>query len=125
MRGVMVDALDVNECPPLVYIHYCMHSACFSDVFQILRKHGCNVDYSSYIRIFKGERFIPDAFIASLTSNSSTSHVMLPHSLYCDPEYLLAHVCKYELLGSIPQMKDRLLVCIIHAFRLYTEIVSY
>lgn len=32
MRGVAVDALDINECPPLVYIHYCAHNACFEEV---------------------------------------------------------------------------------------------
>lgn len=32
MRGVAVDAVNVNECPPLVYIHYSMHSACFPEV---------------------------------------------------------------------------------------------
>lgn len=32
MRGVAVDALDINECPPLVYIHYCAHNSCFPGV---------------------------------------------------------------------------------------------
>lgn len=32
MQGLTVDALDVNMCPPLVYIHYTMHSSCFQEV---------------------------------------------------------------------------------------------
>lgn len=32
MRGVAVNALDANELPPLVYIHYCSHGACFEEV---------------------------------------------------------------------------------------------
>lgn len=46
MRGLSVDAIDVNECPPLVYIHYCMHSACFSDVSKdVLDMLKCLVIY--------------------------------------------------------------------------------
>lgn len=32
LRGVTVDALYIDECPPLVYIHYCEHSNCFEEV---------------------------------------------------------------------------------------------
>lgn len=32
LRGVAVDALYIDECPPLVYIHYCEHSNCFEEV---------------------------------------------------------------------------------------------
>lgn len=32
LRGVLVDAININECPPLVYIHYTMHKACFLEV---------------------------------------------------------------------------------------------
>ncbi|XP_050344611.1 ankyrin-3-like [Nymphalis io] len=110
MRGLLVNAWNINECPPLVYIHYCMHAACFEDVFQILREHGCNVDYCSFMTNISKKRFLPDAFIASFTSNPATSLVMLPYSLYCDPEYLLQFACKYGLLGRIPQqVQDQLL----------------
>lgn len=34
MRGLLVDAVDVNECPPLVYIHYSMHTFCFDEVIN-------------------------------------------------------------------------------------------
>nr|XP_026493892.1 ankyrin-1-like [Vanessa tameamea] len=113
MRGLMVDALDINECPPLVYVHYCMHTACFIDVFQILREHGCNVDYCSSMSNISTKRFIPDAFLASLTSDPATSVIMLPYSLHCDPEYLLQFACKYGLLGRIPQqVQDQLIAMI-------------
>lgn len=32
MRGVSVNALSELECPPLVYIHYCIHETCFPKV---------------------------------------------------------------------------------------------
>lgn len=36
MRGLSVNAVDVNECPPLVYTHYSMHSLCFKEVSMSL-----------------------------------------------------------------------------------------
>lgn len=32
MHGVSVNALYRDECPPIVYIHYCPHTNCFKDV---------------------------------------------------------------------------------------------
>lgn len=31
-KGVEVNAFNITECPPLVYIHYSMHSSCFEEV---------------------------------------------------------------------------------------------
>ncbi|RVE43903.1 hypothetical protein evm_011465 [Chilo suppressalis] len=88
MRGVSVDAVNINECPPLVYIHYTMHSACFSEVFKILRENDCNVDYCSSACL-DGSMHIPDAFIASLSSDPDSLPLMLRHSILCEPGALL------------------------------------
>ncbi|XP_045773539.1 ankyrin repeat and SOCS box protein 3-like [Maniola jurtina] len=126
MRGLSVDAVDVIECPPLVYIHYCMHAYCFEDVFKILREHGCNVDYSSMMTCFNKSQYIPDAFLASLTSDPYTLTVLIPHSLYCDPEYLLKFACVNGLLGRIsPNVQDELLLMIDDDEDLTPELLPY
>ncbi|CAH0727093.1 unnamed protein product, partial [Brenthis ino] len=102
MRGLSVNPVDVNECPPLVYIHYSMHSLCFKDVFKILREHGCNVDYCSAISHLNQKRILPDAFLASITSDPSTAPLMLPYSVHCDAEYLLNFATENGLLGRFP-----------------------
>ncbi|XP_047517060.1 ankyrin-1-like isoform X1 [Pieris napi] len=110
MRGLAVDALDVNECPPLVYIHYCMHSVCFEEVFSILREHGCNVDYCSANSCINTEKCVPDAFLASLTSDPATIPIMLPYSIYGEPDFLLKFACDNGILGRIPQsVQDQIL----------------
>ncbi|XP_013194963.2 ankyrin repeat and SOCS box protein 3-like [Amyelois transitella] len=88
-RGVSVDAIDINECPPLVYIHYSGHTNSFPEVFKILREHDCNVDYCSARTCTDKDNCVPDAFIASLTSDAETAPYMLPYSLHCDPATLL------------------------------------
>ncbi|XP_032518516.2 ankyrin repeat and SOCS box protein 3-like [Danaus plexippus] len=109
MGGVLVNAMDINECPPLVYIHYCLHSTCFKEVLKIFHLHGCNVDYCSTLTHPRG-RFLPDAFHASLGSDPSTAAMMLPYSLHCDPEYLLTFAHENGLLGRIPAfVKNELL----------------
>ncbi|KAI8432303.1 hypothetical protein MSG28_004723 [Choristoneura fumiferana] len=90
MNGVSVNAVHRHECPPLVYIHYSGHSLCFQDVFKILIEHNCNVDYSSVALDISQECCLPDAFIASLTSDPLTISVMLPYSLHCEPDQLLS-----------------------------------
>lgn len=59
-------------------------------VFKILTEHNCNVDYSSVASDLSQECCLPDAFIASLTSDPLTISVMLPYSLHCEPDYLLS-----------------------------------
>ncbi|CAG9788143.1 unnamed protein product [Diatraea saccharalis] len=88
MRGVGVDAININECPPLVYIHYTTHSACFKEVFQILRENECNVDYCSSACSDRC-KCVPDAFIASLSSDPDTLPLMLQHSVLCEPGRML------------------------------------
>ncbi|XP_049875100.1 ankyrin repeat and SOCS box protein 3-like [Pectinophora gossypiella] len=112
MRGVAVDALDVNECPPLVYMHYCAHNACFVEVFEILCEFDCNVDHCTS-EICEQERCIPDAFLASLTSNPVTTLVMLPYSLYLEPVYLLHFAYEHGVLCRIsPQIQHHILLLI-------------
>ncbi|KAJ2951460.1 hypothetical protein O0L34_g13612 [Tuta absoluta] len=109
MRGVSVDALDVNECPPLVYIHYSPHNSCFADVFEILCEFDVNVDHCT-VEVCDPECCMPDAFIASLTSNPATSLVMLPYSLYCEPFYLLNFAHANGVLSRLsPQVQNHLL----------------
>ncbi|KAJ2951459.1 hypothetical protein O0L34_g13611 [Tuta absoluta] len=109
MRGVSVDALDVNECPPLVYIHYSAHNSCFVDVFEVLCEFDVNVDHCT-AEVCDPERCMPDAFIASLTSNPATSLVMLPCSLYCEPVYLLNFARENGVLSRLsPQVQNHLL----------------
>lgn len=40
MRGVSVNALDELECPPLVYLHYCVHDTCFPEVSLCLQNYS-------------------------------------------------------------------------------------
>ncbi|XP_012547580.2 ankyrin repeat and SOCS box protein 3 isoform X1 [Bombyx mori] len=89
MRGVSVNALEFYECPPLVYIHYCLHINSFSEAFQIMIDHGCNVDYCSVPECYYKDKCIPDAFIASLTSDALTLPYMIPYSLHVDPDSIL------------------------------------
>ncbi|XP_013173014.1 PREDICTED: putative ankyrin repeat protein RF_0381 [Papilio xuthus] len=112
-NGVSVNAININECPPLVYIHYSTHSTCFSEVFNILCGHGCNVDYCTTALPSSKEWCIPDAFVASLTSNPSTIPVMLPYSLACEPDFLLKFSYQNNILPRIPlQVQEYLLVLI-------------
>ncbi|CAK1543165.1 unnamed protein product [Leptosia nina] len=117
LRGLAVNALDVNECPPLVYIHYCMHSVCFEEVFRLLRDYGCNVDYCSASSCIDKEKCVPDAFLASLTSDPATAPIMLPFSLYCEPGYLLRFASDNGVLGRIPQNVQDRLVSMIGTFK--------
>ncbi|XP_038212816.1 ankyrin repeat and SOCS box protein 3-like [Zerene cesonia] len=112
-RGVLVDALNIYECPPLVYIHYCMHSACFQDVFRLFRQFGCNVDYCSAPNCIDKEKCVPDVFIASLTSDPTTLPIMLPHSLYCEPQFILTFANDNGVLGRIPQSVQNQLLAMI------------
>ncbi|CAG4945878.1 unnamed protein product [Parnassius apollo] len=110
-RGVSVDALNINECPPLVYIHYSTHSGSFQEIFKILCDHGCNIDYCTTTSVSSKALCIPDAFVASLTSNPSTMPLMLSYSLSCEPEFLLQYAYKNNLLARIPiQVQEYLLL---------------
>ncbi|XP_061717933.1 ankyrin-1-like [Cydia pomonella] len=110
MNGVAVNALQRDECPPLVYIHYSGHSSCFEEVFKILIEHNCNVDYSSLSTNNSKQRILPDAFIASVTSDPATTVVMLPYSLHCEPDHLLTFTHSCGWLGRIPvQVQKQLL----------------
>ncbi|VVD03601.1 unnamed protein product, partial [Leptidea sinapis] len=101
--GPVVNPLDANECPPIVYIHYCMHTHCFQEVFRILTEHGCNVDYCSYAMCVDKDKCIPDAFIASITADTSTIPIMLPYSLYCEPGYLLQFAIDNGVIGRLSE----------------------
>ncbi|XP_052742194.1 poly [ADP-ribose] polymerase tankyrase-2 [Bicyclus anynana] len=120
IRGVSVDAIDVNECPPLVYIHYCLHANVFEEVLKIFREHGCNVDYCSmlhpytnYMPFLDKNMYMPDAIFASLTADPTTLPLMLVHSLHCDPEYVLSFANKNDMLGRIPHYVQVQLVSMI------------
>lgn len=76
------------------------YEQCFFQVFEILIEHHCNVDYCTLK--WKKDKCIPDAFLASLTSNPVTTPVMLPFSLYCEPEYFLEFADNHGMLGRTP-----------------------
>lgn len=63
-------------------------------------EHHCDVDYCTVKQNIN--KCIPDAFIASLTSNPSTTPLMLPFSLRCEPEYFLKFADNSGILGRIP-----------------------
>ncbi|XP_041981279.1 ankyrin-1-like [Aricia agestis] len=113
MRGLSVNAINDCECPPIVYIHYCMHSKLFEQVFSLLIENGCNVDYSSATEKHNREGYMPDAFLASLTSDPTTAPLMMPYSLYCDPEYFLKFACQYGVLVRIPDNAQEQIVSMI------------
>lgn len=69
-------------------------------MFAILIEHHCNVDYCTLK--CKRDKCIPDAFVASLTSNPMTTPVMLPYSLRCEPEYYLKFADNHGILGRVP-----------------------
>ncbi|CAD0197845.1 unnamed protein product [Chrysodeixis includens] len=102
MRGVEVNAVDVNVCPPLVYAHY-VNTSCFNEVFNILMEHDCDVDYCSSSVYLNEDRYIPDAFLTSLTLYPQSTPVMMPYSLQCDPEDLLRFAYERGQLNIIPQ----------------------
>ncbi|XP_047997766.1 ankyrin-1-like isoform X1 [Leguminivora glycinivorella] len=109
MNGVAVNALRRDECPPLVYIHYTGHGTCFEEVFKILIEHNCNVDYSSLCTDSE-QLVLPDAFIASVTSDPATTLLMLPYSLHCEPDHLLTFTHSCSWLSRIPvQVQKQLL----------------
>lgn len=58
-------------------------------VFHILREHDCNVDYCSSTSCEDKNKCVPDAFIASLSSDPETAPIMLQYSLQCEPGSLL------------------------------------
>ncbi|XP_063538578.1 ankyrin-1-like [Cydia strobilella] len=113
MNGVAVNALRREECPPLVYIHYSGHSSCFEEVFKILIEHNCNVDYSS-LSTDSEQLILPDAFIASVTSDPTTTLVMLPFSLHCEPDHLLTFTHNCGWLSRIPVQVQKQLLSFIH-----------
>ncbi|XP_028156508.1 ankyrin-3-like [Ostrinia nubilalis] len=92
MRGVAVNANNVAECPPLVYLHFSMHNLCFKEVFNILREHGCNVDYCSSSTCTDMNKCLPDAFIASLTADPQTMPIMMQYSLRLEPRSLISFI---------------------------------
>ncbi|XP_068629646.1 ankyrin repeat and SOCS box protein 3-like [Battus philenor] len=113
LRGISVDAFNINECPPLVYLHYAPNSDCFTEVFTFLCDHGCNIDYTSTALPSTKECFIPDAFVASVSANPSTIPEMLPYSLYCEPEFLLKFALHNFSLGRIPiEVQEHVLLLI-------------
>ncbi|XP_030036706.2 ankyrin repeat and SOCS box protein 3-like [Manduca sexta] len=113
MHGMGVNAANVNECPPIVYIHYCIHSTCFMETFKILIEHGCNVDYCTSSKCVDKNKCVPDAFLASLTSDTTTIPVMLPYSLHCDPGTILQFANDNGILGRIPQTVQSQLIAMI------------
>lgn len=76
------------------------YKQCSFQVFEILIEHHCNVDYCT--SDCEKDKCIPDAFFASLTSNPVTTPIMLPFSLYCEPEYILGFADNHGILGRIP-----------------------
>ncbi|XP_053608424.1 ankyrin repeat and SOCS box protein 3-like [Plodia interpunctella] len=112
-RGVGVNAIDINECPPIVYIHYCGHSTSFPHVFEILIEHGCNVDYCTARSCTDKDKCVPDAFLASLTSDPRTVLHMLPYSLHCDPGALLEFAFKNGVGNRISLQVQTRLMCMI------------
>ncbi|KAG7302037.1 hypothetical protein JYU34_013492 [Plutella xylostella] len=106
MRGVAVDALYIDECPPLVYIHYCEHSKYFEEVFTILQQQGCDVDYHSVSGF-------PDAFIASIATGGATAPTMLRFSLACDPDQLMRFICEVHIIGRIVLLAQTQLVSMV------------
>ncbi|KAL0829228.1 hypothetical protein ABMA28_004055 [Loxostege sticticalis] len=114
LRGVAVDAININECPPLVYIHYSMHSACFTEVFHILREHDCNVDYCSSTSCEDKNKCVPDAFIASLSSDPETAPIMLQYSLQCEPGSLLLFAYDNGIANRMSLQVQQQLISMIH-----------
>lgn len=113
MRGVSVNAFDITECPPLVYIHYCLHSACFVEVFKILIENGLNVDYCTSTSVLAKDLCVPDAFLASLSSDLDTAPYMIPYSLTIDPETFLRFACENGVAGRISLQAQKKLVSLI------------
>ncbi|XP_059045138.1 ankyrin-1-like [Achroia grisella] len=113
MRGVGVNAFNIGECPPLVYIHYCIHAGCFVEVFQILVENGLDVDYCSSTTTVAKSLCVPDAFLASLSSDLDTASYMIPYSLNVDPETFLQFACDNGVAGRISLQAQKKLVSLI------------
>ncbi|XP_072931434.1 uncharacterized protein [Epargyreus clarus] len=110
INGPSVNALFADECPPLVFIHLRSHEKCFEEVFKILIDHGCNVDYCSSTTCENREICIPDAFLVSLQSDPSTSPLMLPYSLQCEPDLLLKFAHENNVINRMqPKVQESLL----------------
>ncbi|KAM3961516.1 LOW QUALITY PROTEIN: uncharacterized protein ACR2FA_004411 [Aphomia sociella] len=127
MRGVAVNAFDINECPPLVYIHYCLHAASFVEVFKILVENGLNVDYCSETSCSDEYHCVPDAFMASLSSDLDTASYMIPYSLCIDPETLLKFALDNGVSSRISSQTQKKIASLIDDKKEFIEMeyISY
>lgn len=122
MKNVPVNASSRRECPPLVYIHFCLHTPCFEVMFKMLVEYGCNVDYCSKPNCTDRNYCIPDAFLASLTSyrKKTTLLIMMPYTFICDPDRLIRFAHQNGVLRRIhPVMQTKLMGMIDSSFEEY------
>lgn len=76
-------------------------------------EQGCNVDYSTMSKADSIQ--IPDAIIASVTSNGHTLPILLSYSLKIDPEQLVDKLIEFKMIGERISVE----VVIINLFILY------
>lgn len=118
MQGVSVNSISATECPPLVYAHYVYHTdhlqhACFKEVFEILIENGCDVDFCSSGKSLCPDVDISDPFLTALDIYPLSVPLMMPYSLYNEPEHCLQFAIKKDLIGVIPMQVQHELMSMI------------
>lgn len=92
-KGVSIDALSADECPPLVYLQYSTCARSFEDVLKILVHQDCNIDYKSLE--------IEDVFHASILTGGIHLILLLNFSVASEPIHVLKYARDKKLFDRI------------------------
>lgn len=109
MQGVNINPLHALECPPLVYaifVHLQEHSlntTCFEEVFKILVAMGCDVDFCSSGKNLRNDVCISDAFRTAVDIYPYSALLMMPYSIYNEPDKYLQYAIETNQLRDVPK----------------------